>query len=90
MPLLEAVIRNSAAPEGALKKLDRAYWESIHMRIPSFEGAWMFVADLMDELEYYEPRPDWRAQEPSSFGSEEAVQRVRTALAALATADDTK
>jgi hypothetical protein len=84
LPLLEAVDRNAAAPEQALRDLYRAWWDSIYFRVPTFEGPWEILSDMMDALELYEPNPTRRAQSSAFFGSEEAVRLVRDVLVGLA------
>jgi len=38
------------------------------------------LRDLAIDLDYYEPNPAWRAEDPSFVDDDEAVKRIREAL----------
>ena len=67
----------------AFKELEALAYsdEAEYQRLP--EPVQEIIADLAYDLDYYEPNPDWRREDPSFYGPERAVKEIEAALSRL-------
>jgi len=86
---LTSLLRDITATEADVPELVKAfaaaYWQADGRgEIPEGDERWTLLGDLALDLEYYEPNPVWRVEEPCYYDDAEAVRRVSEALVQLA------
>ena len=90
MPTFERVVgrlRDAVADPGqllpAFKELEALAYndEAEYQRLPT--RVQEIIADLAYDLDYFEPNPVWRREDPSFYGPERAVEEIESALSQL-------
>lgn len=81
LKLLSNALQNPAGRKLALHQFQQQVW---NVPDPPLTGdAWEVLADLAHDLEFYEPDPKAREEDPSFYGDERLQEEIRTALARL-------
>ena len=74
--LLEEAISKKQYLAKHIDDFQRIVWdEKFECSEPESE----ILCDLAYDLDYFEPNPEWKAQDPSYYGEERAVQEIESA-----------
>jgi hypothetical protein len=82
-------VAEGANVQEAARAFAAAFWQAEERgEIPKDDWRWDFLGDLAHDLEYHEPRAEWRAQNPYFIDDAEAVRRAKETLSHLQTWQD--
>ena len=80
---LRAAITAPALLPGAIAALQELVWHNNHWETGLSAAAVETLGDLAYDLEYYVADPIARAEDPSYFGEERAIEEINNALARI-------
>ena len=75
--LLEATISDPDKLEKNISKFQEIVWNE---ELDCSDRQEEILADLAYDLDFYEPNPEWRKEDPSYFGEERAINEIKGAL----------
>ena len=83
--ILSELGRDPIGPVPAILEFQQLVWNTVSFESISPEAKEILI-DIADTLDYYEPDPRIRQEDPSYFGEERLRKEICTALALLKTA----
>jgi len=81
--LLQTALREPHRRWESIKRFQDAIFEGSQGRLGLSEGEWDVFTQLAQDLDYYEPDPEMRREDPTFYGDERVIEEIREALAKL-------
>jgi hypothetical protein len=88
---LTELLKRAGGPEQTRPQLISEFQNLVWNRSSALESPeWEIFDELAYDLDFYEPNSEWRAENPSFYGGERAVNEIESALGKLASLKKTK